>query len=189
MIAKLVLPGVLVAGLATTAHAFDQLTVVAEAWPTLRAWFADGYARAPAIVIGLGALMLVPPLAIAGLLLRRGLETHPMPGPEISDSLEMTREGWIEIEGIAGSRHPIGLGMLRIGRQDDNDLCLADKTVHRYHAVIHRSPDAEFIITDLSGPSGNGMTVNGIRVPQARLASGDRLALGAVRLKFEAVLD
>jgi hypothetical protein len=57
-------------------------------------------------------------------------------------SPELPYDGWIEVEGIAGARHPIGPGILRIGRQDDNDLCLADKTVHRYHAVIHRAGEA-----------------------------------------------
>ena len=76
--------------------------------------------------------------------------------------------------------------LVRIGREADNDICLTEKTVHRYHAVIRRSSDGEVIVTDLSGPEGNGVIVNGARVGESRLKSGDVIAIGEVKLSFDA---
>ena len=74
---------------------------------------------------------------------------------------------------------------LRIGRHQENDIRLEDKTVHRYHALLHRSPDGDFLIRDLSGETGNGVYVNGARIEQAALRPGDLVELGAVRLRFQ----
>ena len=72
-------------------------------------------------------------------------------------------EAWVEAEGFPGSRHIIGRTLIRIGREEDNDLRFAVKTVHRYHAVIRRTTDGVVMITDLSGKDGNGVLVNGAR--------------------------
>ncbi|MEI9899033.1 MAG: FHA domain-containing protein [Hyphomicrobium sp.] len=85
-----------------------------------------------------------------------------------------------------GQKHVVGRAMLRIGREADNDICLQEKTVHRYHAVIRRSTDGEVIITDLSGPQGNGVLVNGARVGENRLKAGDVIGIGEVKLNFDA---
>jgi pSer/pThr/pTyr-binding forkhead associated (FHA) protein len=57
--------------------------------------------------------------------------------------------------------------------------------VHRYHAVIERTPEEAFVITDVSGKEGNGVRVNGERTAKARLADGDVIELGRAKLKFE----
>ena len=80
---------------------------------------------------------------------------------------------------------PLGHDLVRIGRHQENDIRLEDKTVHRYHALLHRSPDGDFLIRDLSGQAGNGVYVNGMRIEQAALRSGDLVELGAVRLRFQ----
>ena len=80
---------------------------------------------------------------------------------------------------------PLGQDLLRIGRHQENDIQLEDKTVHRYHALLHRSPDGDFLIRDLSGTAGNGVYVNGARIEQAALRPGDLVELGAVRLRFQ----
>jgi pSer/pThr/pTyr-binding forkhead associated (FHA) protein len=74
--------------------------------------------------------------------------------------------------------------MIRIGRHRDNDVQLHLASVHRYHAVIHRSDDTGFVITDLSGEHGNGVRINGQRRAQAPLADGDRIELGRATLTF-----
>jgi pSer/pThr/pTyr-binding forkhead associated (FHA) protein len=76
--------------------------------------------------------------------------------------------------------------MLRLGREADNDVCLSEKTVHRYHAVIRRTTDGDVVITDLSGPDGNGILINGTRVGEGRLKAGDTISIGEVKLKFDA---
>jgi pSer/pThr/pTyr-binding forkhead associated (FHA) protein len=76
--------------------------------------------------------------------------------------------------------------MLRIGREDDNDIRIPSGAVHRYHAAIHREDYDDWHITDLSGVEGNGMIVNGRRCCEAQLRDGDLIQLGPGRLRFRA---
>lgn len=80
---------------------------------------------------------------------------------------------------------PLSGQVIRIGRHQDNDIRLADTSVHRYHAVIQRTPEEAFVITDVSGKAGNGVRVNGQRLEHAMLSDGDVIELGRARLKFE----
>ena len=73
----------------------------------------------------------------------------------------------------------------RIGRHGDNDIRLADWSVHRHHAVIERTPEEAFVIADLSGKDGSGLRVNGERKERAELSDGDLIELGRSRLRFE----
>lgn len=174
------------------------LATAADAWMQLNAWLGEGYYRAPALMLVLVALVVLPPLAIAGLMLRRGLRPSDStvrisrPSRRAAQARGVTTrtevsawptEAWVEME---GQRHVIGRAMLRIGREADNDICLMEKTVHRYHAVIRRTTDGDVIITDLSGPDGNGVLVNGTRIAESRLKPGDAIAIGEVRMKFGA---
>jgi hypothetical protein len=157
------------------------------------------------LVLGLAALLAIPPLAMIGLLLRRREASPPILGgmqtletrvhrragaraklrPSLDEGEPLwPSQAWIEIEGSGAPRHGIGRGVVRIGREGDNDICLAESTVHRYHAAIHRTEDAEFVITDLSSAGGNGVAVNGRRVAEALLHDGDTIELGLARLKF-----
>ena len=80
---------------------------------------------------------------------------------------------------------PLAGQTIRIGRHEDNDIRLTDSSVHRYHAVIERTPEEVFVITDISGKDGNGVRVNGARTAQTRLTDGDVIELGRAKLKFE----
>jgi len=85
----------------------------------------------------------------------------------------------------SGARpHQLNGSMIRIGRHEDNDIQLASQTVHRYHAVLHVTPRQTYVVTDLSGPEGNGVLVNAVRVEQAELKTGDVLELGEAKLRF-----
>lgn len=172
----------------------------------------NGYDRAPALILVLGAVLLVPVVAIGGFAVHvalgrrrwsateRQYTSAPWPdeGPEDgpgegdADVTERavtvpvrTGAAWVSVEGKAAAPHPLDASLVRIGRHDDNDIRLPYSSVHRYHAVIHRTPEAHFVITDLTGRDGNGVVVNGERQIQARLASGDLIELGEARLKFE----
>ena len=68
-----------------------------------------------------------------------------------------------------------------IGRQSTNDIQLPDRTVSKRHAVIGRLR-GQAVVKDLG--SHNGTFVNGQKVEKAILASGDRLKVGSVTLKF-----
>lgn len=176
-------------------------------------WVAASYARAPALVLGLMALMAVPPLALLGWwvsrreaastavseartqirrvprdargLPRDGVRTGHIPLRPLEAWVEVVATGEAAAE-LQGRRYGLARTLLRIGRETDNDICLGDITVHRYHAAIHRTEDAEFVITDLSSADGNGVLVNGRAVAEARLVSGDVIELGTARLRFSA---
>jgi hypothetical protein len=137
-------------------------------------------------MVVLAALIAVPPLAFAGFMLRRQARRSPDVTVRLarpSRRTEGTAQAWVE---IGGHRYVIGRTMLRIGREADNDICLTQKTVHRYHAVIRRSTDGEVVVTDLSGAEGNGVMINGKRVGERSLKSGDVIGIGEVTLKFDA---
>lgn len=158
------------------------------------------YDRAPALILGLAVLLALPPVALLGMALRRSAPAEA----EVADATrvyrrngrgklkEIANEGddgplwpsdaWVELP--SGERRTIGAGILRIGRDADNDICLDDKTVHRYHAAIHRTDEAAYVITDLSSAGGNGVLVNGHRTQVTQLADGDTIELGQCRLKF-----
>lgn len=210
---------------ATAAHAFVAaahvspivagsalIGSVGETWGAFTNWVAASYARAPALVLGLGLLVAVPPLAFAGYLLRsradEGCEDISQANTELYRSTPRTDEpeprdgvktghvalrplnAWVEILNKhdvapeADVRYRLQRAVIRIGRESDNEVQLVDTTVHRYHAAIHRTEDAEFVITDLSSMDGNGVVVNGRAVAEARLSNGDTIELGIAKLKF-----
>lgn len=183
-----------------------------EMWTVVADWVAASYARAPALVLGLAALVAAPPLALAGFLFlrrdgeadeaaeqntqllrrgRNGEDPAPRDGVRTGHVALRPLAAWVELvngdEVAPGAKPCYGLQrvlILRIGRESDNDVQLVDTTVHRYHAAIHRTEDAEFVITDLSSAAGNGVMVNGRSVAEARLANGDTIELGRAKLRF-----
>ena len=163
------------------------------------------YQRAPVFVIVLSALLLLPVVALASYVVQRAMRHKsqraameamvrkaestqwPDEGP-VGRSIPLHRhEAWLMIGEGGGHMLPLTAHMTRIGRHPDNDIRLPDPSVHRYHAVIERTVDAEFIITDLSGKEGNGVRINGERLERAHLVDGDIVELGRTRLKFESV--
>ncbi len=204
--------------LASAAHgrplaaSFALVGSLGEVWTAVTDWIAASYARAPALVLGLTALVAAPPLALVGFLfLRRESESddiaeqstqliHRGRGGEEPEPRDAVRTGhvalrplaaWVDVlngDDVAPEALPRyglkGALILRIGRESDNDIQLTHTTVHRYHAAIRRTEDAEFVITDLSSAAGNGVVVNGRAVAEARLANGDMIELGKAKLKF-----
>jgi hypothetical protein len=64
---------------------------------------------------------------------------------------------------------------LRIGRNDDNDVAIADGRVSRHHARIV-ADGGGFAIEDLQ--SSNGTFVDGVQVQHARLHPGSSIVVG-----------
>lgn len=73
---------------------------------------------------------------------------------------------------------------LTIGRGADCRLCLSENGVSAQHALIERRDDG-YHVRDLG--SANGVRVNGLLVKDERLATGDELEVGSVRMRFEIV--
>ncbi len=67
------------------------------------------------------------------------------------------------------------------GRRPDSDVFLDDVTVSRNHARIERRGDSFFVQDD---GSLNGTYVNGERVEETKLASGDEIQIGMFKLVF-----
>ncbi|MDO8527964.1 MAG: sigma 54-interacting transcriptional regulator [Deltaproteobacteria bacterium] len=70
-----------------------------------------------------------------------------------------------------------------IGKRDNNDLILADKTVSRNHLEIEYTSDS-FLLKDMG--STNGTYLNGSKVKEAYLAPGDTIKIGSTLLEFVA---
>jgi ABC-type multidrug transport system ATPase subunit len=78
---------------------------------------------------------------------------------------------------------PAGAGHIRIGRDADNTVVLADDLLaSRHHAVVATSARG-WEITDLR--SHNGTFVNGQRVSKAPLVIGDLVAIGQHRFRVD----
>ena len=184
-------------------------------------WFADAsqhiqrfllaaYDKAPALVLVLGALFVMPMtalLAYSAMAMRDHMPKHAAGRGWRGAGAAARSDGftartakaapvtvaawpataWLAIDGGARVPLPKSSGLIRIGRHEDNDIQLTETSVHRHHAIIHRTAAAEFVITDLGGASGNGVIVNGERVAQAQLLSGDVIELGSARLNFESI--
>ena len=74
-----------------------------------------------------------------------------------------------------GSRFELSSHSIRLGRDASNTLQIHDSEVSRHHAEIRRV-DEDYTISDLG--SSNGTFVNGQRIAQHNLASGDQIQMG-----------
>lgn len=70
-----------------------------------------------------------------------------------------------------------------LGRDPQCDISLPTSTISRFHAQLRREGD-DLIVKDLG--SKNGIFVNGARVGEAKLRSGDELRLGKIVVRYEA---
>jgi hypothetical protein len=170
-----------------------------------RAFLGAGYERAPALVLALSALLVLPAVALFSFGLqatarRRAKRAASRAARLKAGAVEMSNEefpsdtaplwphqAWLTLQDSGDGTLPLAGQTIRIGRHQDNDIRLPDTSVHRYHAVIEQTRDEAFVITDLSGTDGNGIRVNGERLARAQLADGDVIELGRTRLKFESV--
>ena len=158
-------------------------------WSSAETWIKKEYAEAPALVIASGVALFAPLLAILGLVLRsltRSRAPHIDPTPYTKPPSAWQVRALLQVvdENEDPEQFVVGHGLVRIGREEDNDVQLVHKTVHRYHAVIERTPESEFVITDVSGDDGNGVRVDGQRVGRHRLRGGEMIDIGRARLKF-----
>lgn len=180
------------AGLAKAGESFQEMVGV-------------GLEAAPALVLGLSIIAALPVLILAGFVLRQvapaGDRTSryfgPLPEQTNQEHVgakgpsEAYSEAFIFVEsdggmgtGTGGFQFAGGSMMVRIGREEDNEIRLTHPTVHRYHALISRSYADGYEISDLSDVHGNGILINGVKVSHRRLFDGDVITLGAARLRF-----
>ena len=187
---------------ADSAIIFNDFLMNAGPWPAvgdifewLRAaaeWPRENIRESPALVIGLVALLTFPAIAVVGSLLRlastrQAKQPAPASGPPPAQPFAppiSSQVGILEFPHHRAAPYPIRHGIVRIGRETDNDVRLDDPSVHRYHAVIERTHDAEFHVVYVGDPQGNGVRVNGRPVHRAPLSGGEILDIGSIKLRF-----
>lgn len=108
--------------------------------------------------------------------------TISMVTSELLRGASSRRYGWLQFLDATSTKIPIGLTTVKIGRHDDNDIRIDNKTVHRRHAVMHLTANEKFAISDLG--TQNGIFVNRKRVAKQELNDGDLIELGEVRFRF-----
>ena len=176
----------------------------AAAASAIRRAVVVGYAAAPALTLVIAFLLALPIVAGLRPVVRyvqrsseetrrlksnsRGEAAEPVSGDLMTPPHATSAYAFLEVVGASGTRFAILRDMLRIGREDDNDIRIPSTAVHRYHAAIYREHSDDWHIADLSGIDGNGIRVNGQRCSDARLADGDVIELGPGRLRFRAAL-
>jgi hypothetical protein len=160
----------------------------------------EGYDVAPALMLGLGLLAVIPIIALlAPVVVRvrrpsdatrryRAGAAGDVADEIDGDAAEIPPHAFLEVVDGPETKFAILRDMLRIGREDDNDIRIPSPAVHRYHAAIHREHMEDWHITDLSGINGNGIRVNGQKCSDATLHDGDVIELGPGRLRFRAGL-
>jgi hypothetical protein len=82
----------------------------------------------------------------------------------------------------AGSRFELDNVATTVGRHEASDLLLDDVSVSRHHALFTRTASGRLTLRDLN--SLNGTYVNGARVEETTLHSGDEVQIGKFKLVF-----
>jgi hypothetical protein len=192
--------------LSSQASAQEELEFFSQLSNEVGTWIGNSFARAPSLVLGLALIGAAPILSIFGSILSRHLKKrerlltegagqadawaigNPHEDPKPADPQPAwPARAWLEFEaapGQPGLRHVISNPIVRVGRDVENDVCVRNQTVSRFHAAFYRNEDAEYFIRDLSGNAGAGVRVNGARKDMVRLTSGDSIELGTQRIVF-----
>jgi pSer/pThr/pTyr-binding forkhead associated (FHA) protein len=87
----------------------------------------------------------------------------------------------VESEGDEDVLIPVEGAVTRLGRSLGADVHLDDPSVSRRHALVVQRGGGFILLDDRSM---NGTWLNGERVRESRLADGDVIELGAVRMRF-----
>ena len=109
-----------------------------------------------------------------GLTPTSGIQISP-----ISDPSTLPKNAFLIVDGV--ETFPLLMGVVNIGRREDNHLVLSDPRVSRLHAQL-RVVNGRFVIFDLD--STTGTLVNGRPVKQQELSPGDVILLGGTPLVF-----
>lgn len=88
----------------------------------------------------------------------------------------------ILVTGDGPPEYPLG-AFNTVGRHPDNTVQVLDRIVSKEHCRITKGPNGGYTLRDIG--SLNGSYVNGERITERRLATGDQLTLGNTVLRFE----
>ena len=85
---------------------------------------------------------------------------------------------------LSGREVPLTSSTFFVGRSQNNNLVLSEKSVSRKHAVIN-FVDGEYVINDLN--SLKGTYINGRKIQESTLRPGDIVNIGENRMQFRVV--
>lgn len=112
-------------------------------------------------------------------------KTELLKTEELPDVVSLRRCQLSVIEGPDnGKKVMLNKNRIRVGKRENNDFILSDKTVSRQHLEIEYMEDNSFLLRDLE--STNGTFLNGNRVKEAYLKPSDTIKLGNTLLEFSA---
>jgi hypothetical protein len=107
-------------------------------------------------------------------------DTTAMPLSHQAESSNQIPEGAYLI--IQGSKSfPLEKAVVNIGRHSNNDLALNDPHISRHHAQL-RGINGHYVLFDIG--STGGLLLNGKKIPQGTLQSGDVIRLGTTNLIY-----
>ena len=135
------------------------------------------------ITAALGVIAASAVGLIIYLLVKKRATALAKPAATSNDTTDEVTFGVLELED--GTRHILGSDVFLIGRHSNNDLTIADPSVSRRHAEIHRRGDGTFTITDLD--SMNGVFINNKQLQHATLKGGEHVELGNVGCQFKLI--
>ncbi|MCD4784051.1 MAG: DUF3662 and FHA domain-containing protein [Candidatus Eremiobacteraeota bacterium] len=111
--------------------------------------------------------------------LKKKKSKHDKPTEDISD----TRGHLIVVEGFdKGKVFHLTKSKMTMGRDDKCDVSVGDPRVSRSHALLREEND-RYILEDME--SKTGTLVNGKKITRYVLNSGDEIAIGITRIRFE----
>jgi transcriptional regulator with GAF, ATPase, and Fis domain len=109
-------------------------------------------------------------------------QTQLLKSDETGDVVSLRKCQLIVVEGKdKGKKYSLVKPITEVGKKDDNDFIVSDKTVSRNHLSIEYASDS-FLLKD--NQSTNGTFLNGNRVKEAYLAPGDHIQVGETTLEF-----
>lgn len=83
---------------------------------------------------------------------------------------------------LTGKRFEVGNAPVTFGRDEDNDIVVADPSASRLHAELRQEADGHVLV---DRRSSNGTWVNGVAITSHRLRSGDEIVIGDQAFRFE----
>ncbi|MEW5981198.1 MAG: FHA domain-containing protein [Acidobacteriota bacterium] len=112
-----------------------------------------------------------------------GIRTKKVaPGDPDARPAGYRRRAVAHVEGDDIEPMEFALGSIaRIGRADDNEMCIPSRGLSRHHAIIQATVKG-FVVRDLG--SQNGTAVNGERVDTQDVRDGDTIGVGQVRIEL-----
>lgn len=127
----------------------------------------------------LDLLLIISGVLVFGFLSHKGYKKY------MSRKVKLPEYAFLQEKNGMGSKYIINKTAIRIGRSQDNDICLLNDSISSHHAELHITRGLSFFVVDLN--STNGVFVNGEKISQQELHDGDLIELGEVGLNFKRI--